>query len=139
MSELLDVIKPLLPLIAFCSLLVFLISLASLPWLVAKIPEDYFLHRKRKKTLPLTTAAFAHYLFLRLARNLVGLILLAGGFLMLFIPGQGVLTMVMGLILVDYPGKYSVEKAIIGYPAVFKGLNWLRAKAHKPPLRKHDS
>jgi archaellum biogenesis protein FlaJ (TadC family) len=139
MSELLDVIKPLLPLIAFCSLLIFLISLASLPWLVAKIPEDYFLHRKRKKTLPLTTVAFARYLFLRLARNLVGLILLAGGFLMLFIPGQGVLTMVMGLILVDYPGKYSVEKAIIGYPAVFKGLNWLRARAHKPPLRKHDS
>jgi archaellum biogenesis protein FlaJ (TadC family) len=139
MSELLDAIKPLLLLIALSSLLVFLISLASLPWLVAKIPEDYFLHRKRKKALPLTTAAFARYLFLRLARNLVGLILLAGGFLMLFIPGQGILTMVMGLILVDYPGKYSVEKAIIGYPAVFKGLNWLRARAHKPPLRKHDS
>ena len=139
MSELLDAIKPLLPLIALCSLLVFLFSLASLPWLVAKIPEDYFLHRKRKKTLPLTTAAFVRYLFLRLARNLVGLILLAGGFLMLFIPGQGILTMVMGLILIDYPGKYSVEKAIIGYPAVFKGLNWLRARVHKPPLRKHDS
>jgi len=139
MSELLDAIKPLLPLIALCSLLVFLFSLASLPWLVAKIPEDYFLHRKRKKTLPLTTAVFARYLFMRLARNLVGLILLAGGFLMLFIPGQGILTMVMGLILIDYPGKYSVEKTIIGYPAVFKGLNWLRARAHKPPLRKHDS
>ena len=139
MSELLDAIKPLLPLIALCSLLVFLFSLASLPWLVAKIPEDYFLHRKRKNTLPLTKAAFVRYLFLRLARNLVGLILLAGGFLMLFIPGQGILTMVMGLILIDYPGKYSVEKAIIGYPAVFKGLNWLRARVHKPPLRKHDS
>lgn len=138
MSELLDAIKPLLPLIALCSLLVFLFSLASLPWLVAKIPEDYFLHRKRKNTLPLTTVAFVRYLFLRLARNLVGLILLAGGFLMLFIPGQGILTMVMGLILIDYPGKYSVEKAIIGYPAVFKGLNWLRARVHKPPLRKHD-
>ena len=137
MSELLDAIKPLLPLLALCSILVFILSLASLPWLVAKIPEDYFLHRKRKKTLPLTTAAFARYLFLRLARNLVGLVLLAGGFMMLFIPGQWVLTIVMGLILMDYPGKYSVEKAIIGYPAVFKGLNWLRARANKPPLRKN--
>lgn len=137
MSELLDAIKPLLPLLALCSIFVFIISLASLPWLVAKIPEDYFLHRKRKKTLPLTTTAFARYLFLRLARNLVGLILLVGGFLMLFIPGQGILTMVMGLILMDYPGKYSVEKAIIGYPAVFKGLNWLRTRANKPPLRKN--
>lgn len=137
MSELLDAVKPLLPLLALCSILVFIISLASLPWLVAKIPEDYFLHRKRKKTLPLTTTAFARYLFLRLARNLVGLILLVGGFLMLFIPGQGILTMVMGLILMDYPGKYSVEKAIISYPAVFKGLNWLRARANKLPLRKN--
>jgi len=137
MSELLDAIKPLLPLLALCSILVFIISLASLPWLVAKIPEDYFLHRKRKKTLPLTTAAFTRYLFLRLARNLVGLILLAGGFMMLFIPGQGVLTIVMGLILMDYPGKYSVEKTIISYPAVLKGLNWLRARADKPPLRKN--
>jgi archaellum biogenesis protein FlaJ (TadC family) len=139
MSELLDVIKPLLPLLALCSVLVFILSLASLPWLVAKIPKDYFLYRKRKKTLPLTTGAFVRYLSLRLARNLLGLILLAGGFLMLFIPGQGVLTIVMGLILMDYPGKYSVEKAIIGYPAVFKGLNWLIARAHKPPLRKHEN
>jgi hypothetical protein len=137
MSELLDAIKPLLPLLALCSILVFILSLASLPWLVAKIPEDYFLHRKRKKVLPLTTVAFVRYLFLRLARNLVGLILIAGGFLMLFIPGQGVLTMVMGLILMDYPGKYSVEKTIIGYPVVFKGLNWLRARADIPPLRKY--
>ena len=137
MSELLDAIKPLLPLIALCSLLIFLISLASLPWLVAKIPEDYFLHRKRKKTVPLATVALIRYFSLGLARNLVGLVLLFGGVLMLFIPGQGILTMVMGLILIDYPGKYSVEKKIIGYPAVFKGLNWLRVRAQKPPLRKH--
>ena len=139
MSELLDAIRPLLPLIALSSLLVFLISLASLPWLVAKIPVDYFLHRKRKKIAPSLSVAFIRYLSLRIARNLVGLVLLTGGFLMLFIPGQGILTMVMGLILVDYPGKYSLEKKVIGFTAVHKGINWLRAKAHKPPLRKHES
>jgi hypothetical protein len=58
---------------------------------------------------------------------------------MLFIPGQGILTMVMGLILLDYPGKYSLEKKVISFTAVHKGLNWLRARAHKPPLRKHES
>ena len=136
MSELLDFIKPFLALMGVVSLLIFLISLLLVPWLVAKIPEDYFFHLKRKKTSPLK-ASFGRYLVFWLARNTLGLILLASGFLMLFIPGQGLLTMLMGLVLMDYPGKYSLEKKIVGYPAVFKGLNWLRAKANKPPLRKN--
>ncbi len=89
MSELLDVIKPLLPLLALCSILVFIISLASLPWLVAKIPEDYFLHRKRKKTLPLTTGAFVRYLSLRLARNLCGTNITRRGFSDVIYPRTG--------------------------------------------------
>jgi archaellum biogenesis protein FlaJ (TadC family) len=137
MSELLDVIKPLLPLLALCSFFVFLVSIASLPWLVAKIPEDYFLHHKRKKNIPLKSTAVISHVFFRIFRNFLGLILLIGGFLMLFIPGQGLLTIVMGLILMDYPGKYSVEKRIISYPTVLKGLNWLRTKANKPPIRIH--
>jgi archaellum biogenesis protein FlaJ (TadC family) len=135
MSELLDFIKPFIALIGVISFLVFLISLVSVPWLVAKIPEDYFLHHKRKKTLPVKRAAWVRYLALKLARNTLGLILLTAGFFMLFIPGQGLLTIVMGLVLMDYPGKYALEKKIISYPVVIKGLNWLRFKANKPPLR----
>jgi len=89
MSELLDAIRPLLPLIALSSLLVFLISLASLPWLVAKIPVDYFLHRKRKKIAPSVSVTFIRYLFLRIARNLVGLVLLTGGFFYVIYPRTG--------------------------------------------------
>lgn len=137
MSELLDLIKPFLPLIGASSLLVFILSLGSVPWLVAKIPEDYFLHHKRKKTIPLNSTAIISYVLFRIIRNILGLILLIVGFLMLFIPGQGLLTILMGLILMDYPGKYSVEKKIISYPTVLKGLNWLRTKANKPPIRIH--
>jgi UPF0716 family protein affecting phage T7 exclusion len=70
-----------------------------------------------------------------IAKNLLGLVLLAGGILMLFIPGQGLLTIFMGLVLIDYPKKFAFEKKLVSIPAVLKGLNWLRKKAHQPPLK----
>ncbi len=54
---------------------------------------------------------------------------------MLFIPGQGLLTMFMGIILIDYPKKYAVEKRLVSTPAVLKGINWLRKKAGKSALK----
>jgi hypothetical protein len=68
----------------------------------------------------------------------MGCILLAGGFLMLFIPGQGLLTIFMGLVLIDYPKKFAFEKKLVTIPAILKGLNWLRKKADKPPLNVGD-
>lgn len=123
-----------LPMIGLASALVFIISLLSLPWLVALIPEDYFSSTERrpaswKKQHPLVRV------MLLVCKNILGCVLLLGGFLMLFVPGQGILTMVAGLVLIDYPGKFALERRIAKNPSIFKGLNWLRAKANKPPLR----
>jgi len=125
---------PLLPKVGALSALFFVISLLSLPWLVALIPEDYFLFNQRRQTAwkkrhPITRLVVAF------GKNLLGYILLLGGILMLFLPGQGILTMVVGLLLIDYPGKFALEKKIARTPTVFKGLNWLRSKANKPPLK----
>ena len=124
-----------LPLIGAVSASIFVISLASLPWLAAIIPEDYFLYDKRKSSLWLSNTQPIFRIFFILIKNLLGLILLAGGFLMLFIPGQGLLTIFMGLILIDYPKKYAFEKKLVKISAVLNGLNWLRKKANKPPLK----
>jgi len=115
------------------SLFVFIASLLSLPWLVAQIPDDYFLPDKRqpaewKEQHPLVR------LLALVGKNLIGLGLILAGILMLFLPGQGILTLVMGALMVDYPGKFQLERKIVKTPAVLKGLNWLRAKANKPPL-----
>jgi hypothetical protein len=61
--------------------------------------------------------------------------LVFGGFLMLFLPGQGLLTIAVGLLLLDYPGKYSLERRIVSRPSVLQGINWVRAKGNHPPLR----
>jgi hypothetical protein len=72
-----------------------------------------------------------------LAKNLIGYGLILAGILMLLLPGQGILTMITGLLLIDYPGKFRLERQIARQPAILKSLNWLRAKAQKPPLSVH--
>ena len=69
-----------------------------------------------------------------MGKNLIGYGLIVAGLLMLFLPGQGILTLVMGLLLVDYPGKFRLERKLVKTPAILNSLNWLRKKAKKPPL-----
>ena len=115
------------------SAVVFILSLSSLPWLVAKIPEDYFVPKKRQPTDWKSQHPLIRLLTL-IGKNLLGYGLILAGLLMLFLPGQGVLTLVTGVLLIDYPGKFRIERRIVSTPAILNGLNWLRAKANKSPL-----
>jgi hypothetical protein len=72
---------------------------------------------------------------LLIAKNAFGAILLLGGIIMLFVPGQGLLTIAMGLLLLDYPGKFHLEQRLASNAKILNGLNWLRAKAGTAPLR----
>ena len=117
------------------SAIIFVVSLATIPWLISRIPEDYFIYEKRNPAI----WQDRHPIFrlcLLIGKNILGLILLCGGVIMLFTPGQGLFTMVLGLILMDYPGKYRFEKYLATQPKIFNGLNWLRARNNNPPLRK---
>ena len=113
------------------SFLVFIFSLISIKWLVALIPSDYFIEVKRNKyqsSYPLT------WLISIIIKNIVGYILIIGGILMLVLPGQGLFTIIIGLMLSNYPGKYFIERKFIAIPTVLKTINWLRKKSNKPPL-----
>ena len=54
--------------------------------------------------------------------------LLLAGILMLFLPGQGLLTLFLGILLIDFPGKYKTERWLISQPAIANSLNWLRKR-----------
>ena len=113
------------------SLFIFLFSLISMRWLAGLIPSDYFI---RKDVLRFkTNNPFLWYLVL-LIKNILGYSLIIGGIMMLVLPGQGLFTIIIGLMLSNYPGKYYIEKRFIEIPAVFKSINWLRAKSNKPPI-----
>jgi len=119
------------------SVVMFFGSLAVIPWLVSRIPDDYFLHKKQQPSKTFSSHP-AILLVVQLVRTAFGLLFLTLGFAMLFIPGQGLLTMLIGLMLIWFPGKYRLEKRIIRRPGVLKGINWLREKRGNLPLRISD-
>ena len=70
------------------------------------------------------------------AKNVAGVVLLLLGMAMALpgIPGQGILTMIIGLTLIDFPGKRRLERRLIGRPKVLRRLNNLRARFHRARL-----
>jgi len=117
------------------SILIFVISILGISWFVAQIPEDYFLSSKRKPSKWQEQKPILRLAVL-FGKNIIGVSLIIGGLLMLVLPGQGLLTIVTGLLLINYPGKYKLEQKLVAIPSVFRALNWIRVKANKPPLKR---
>jgi archaellum biogenesis protein FlaJ (TadC family) len=117
------------------SILIFIISILGISWFVAQIPEDYFLSSKRKPSKWQEQKPILRLAVL-FGKNIIGVSLIIGGLLMLVLPGQGLLTIVTGLLLINYPGKYKLEQKLVAIPSVFRALNWIRVKANKPPLKR---
>ena len=113
------------------SSIIFLGSLLSIGWLVSLIPSDYFVNRKESKFKLNYPVAWIISIIIK---NIFGYILILGGILMLVLPGQGLITIFIGLMLSNYPGKYSIEKRIIATPKILKSINWLRKRSNEPPL-----
>ena len=130
--EIFNVYKNLILWFGSISLFVFLFSLLSIKWLVSLIPEDYFINKKDSKIK--TNNIFIWYIVL-IFKNLIGYSLILGGIMMLVLPGQGLFTIIIGLMMSNYPGKYSIEKKFIAIPTILKSINWLRRKSSKPPIR----
>ena len=56
--------------------------------------------------------------------------------IMLFTPGQGILSIVLGIFLMEFPGKQKLEYKMIQHDPTFNAINWLRSKAGKDALRR---
>jgi len=115
------------------STLTFFTSLLIIPWLIARIPEDYFQHKKR---LPVHSQSPHPNLkkCLTMGKNLLGCLFILAGIAMLFMPGQGILTILIGTMMTNFPGKYRLEQKLIRRPAILGTINWIRARSNQPPL-----
>ena len=119
-----------LQLLGLFSLVTFAGSLIAVPWLIGRMQSDYFLTHwqqvdARHHRHPALT------LIIWLLRNAFGLCLIVAGIAMLFLPGQGVLTMLIGICLMDFPGKRRLVDRLAGIPQVRQALNWVRRKQGK--------
>jgi len=111
----------------------FIGSLIVIPWILIQIPSDYFSHEKRQKHQWGSYPPIIR-LVLLLIKNIIGIIFIISGIIMLFIPGQGIITIIIGIILTDFPDKYKIERWIINHTAILKYINKLRAKAKQSPI-----
>lgn len=69
-------------------------------------------------------------------KNVAGVVMVLLGLVMALpgIPGQGILTMIVGFTLIDFPGKRGLERRLIGRPSILRTINRLRARFHRVPL-----
>jgi len=125
--------ETLVGLLAVGSFALLIFSVALLPLVVSLIPADYFAAEERGMSRLARQYPTLHAILV-VIKNLVGVVLFLGGLAMLVLPGQGLLTLVAALILLDFPGKYHLEQRLVRSPRVVRGINWLRARARTRPL-----
>ncbi len=122
------------PVMLGASVLMLVISALMIPWFILRLPADHF---SSPPEIDQRSPAIRHSIWL--ARNLVALVLLTAGILMLVLPGQGMLTIFIALVIAGFPGKHQLQNRIARNPAVFKGINWIRKRYHRTPFIHPDT
>lgn len=97
---------------------------------IAYLPADYFLPH----TKPFRVKHPILGILLKCLRNILALVLIVIGVAQLFLPGQGVLTMLIGIVISDIPGKRNLERRLIRLPAILAAANSIRSRFKRPPL-----
>lgn len=117
---------------AVVSVVGFVGSLIAIPWILVRLPADYFdtrvpRHWMKGRHPVLRTIGLV-------LKNLAGLVFLLAGIAMLVLPGQGILTILIGVSLLDFPGKRRLEASLVSQRLVLQGINAIRHRFGKPPL-----
>jgi hypothetical protein len=122
---------------AFMGLGVFIISfigsIALVSFLLVKLPSDYFaasLPRDAQKQQPVRSWIVV------IGKNILGLMLVILGVVLSLpgFPGQGIITILIGLVLIDFPGKARLLRWVLSHPKALASVNRLRQRYGKTPL-----
>jgi hypothetical protein len=108
-------------------------SFVLAPVVIAQLPADYFQEQRRQRNPSRDRRPVLQFTLASL-QNLFGVTLIVAGAAMIPLPGQGLLTMAIGVGLVEFPGKQRLVNALVSRPMVLDSLNWIRAKARKAPF-----
>lgn len=124
----------LLALLGAVSLILFAGTILAIPFLVVSIPSTYFLQERAAGFGFGARHPLIRFVFLVL-KNAAGVVCIAAGFVMLFIPGQGLLTIFIGVLLLNFPGKRRLELRLLRHPQIRRGIDWIRQRAGREPLQ----
>jgi len=110
------------------------VSLAVTAAVLIRLPPDHFACAPASAACP-SRPPYIHWPLLVL-KNLLGLVLIALGGMMSVpgVPGQGLLTILIGVMLLDFPGKRRLERWLLRRRGVLAAINKVRARYGRPPL-----
>lgn len=108
------------------------LSVAVAAFLFVRVPADYLLYRKPAHPQGPTWK----WLVPKILKNLLGAVIVLVGIALSLpgVPGQGFLTILVGLMLVDLPWKRPFERWILHFPGVLNRINALRRRYGREPL-----
>jgi hypothetical protein len=121
------------PVLVALALVVFVLSFLAGVVVILALPADYFVRRRAAvlQSQPVLRLA------LLVARNLLGLLVFVLGLVMALplVPGPGALFMLIGLGLVDFPGKRTLQLRLLRQPRILRSVNGLRARFGRQALQ----
>ena len=99
--------------------------------LLLRIRQDHLLEAPASRR-PLNWREWAR----KIAKNTLGAVLVLVGMVLSLpgVPGQGLLTIFAGMLLLDFPGKHHLECRLMRRDRLFHAINAVRARFGKPAL-----
>lgn len=118
----------------FLGITTFAASIVAITVLLVNLPATYFLD-SHERQLWIDRHTVIRWTGLVL-KNLLGLFLVLLGVILSVpgVPGQGLLTALLGFVLLDFPGKRHLERKILFRPHVRTTVDRLRARFGRRPL-----
>jgi len=112
----------------------FSVNLAIVSFILVKLPADHFTKGHKTKFWSGPNPALNAAKFI--GKNIAGVLLVALGIVLSLpgVPGQGLLTILLGIMLLDFPGKDRLEQKLLSRPGIVNTINRLRKRFGKPPL-----
>ena len=112
----------------------FFVNLAIVSFILVKLPADHF--SKSRKTKFWAGPRPAIHAAKVIGKNIGGVLLVALGIVLSLpgVPGQGLLTVLLGIMLLDFPGRHRLEQKLLSKPSIVNSINGLRKRFDKPPL-----
>ena len=109
-------------------------SLGIVSLVLVKLPATYF-KRSHDRTFLYNRPPVIRWLAI-VVKNLLGVLLVGVGIILSLpgVPGQGMLTILLGIMLLDFPGKLRLEYWLVSRPKILQTINKLRHRFSKPAL-----
>ncbi len=128
-----EALESALPWLAAGSLASLVLVAVAVPIIVIELPADYFARRDRSQ-FPFHDRHPLLFVPLLVVKNLAAVTCIVIGAALLLLPGQGLLTILVGVLLLDFPGKYRLERWLVSRRRILHLFNRIRERAGRAPF-----